>query len=288
MNLNSKAPIITIDLEDWFHLLECDAIPGVEHWPTLESRVEANTDRLLGLLDKHDVKATFFTLGWVANHYPTLLQRVAKAGHQIGCHSDVHTLVHQQTEHAFRVETRQAISAISDAISSPVLCYRAPGFSITDTCLWAFGVLSELGIQVDSSVFPGNHAHGGTGAVFPAVPFRIEHGGSPLCEFPISLSRFGPFQVAVAGGGYFRILPFSLIAHWIAGTPYNMTYFHPRDFDADQPRIQGLSSFRTFKAYTGLNNSFAKLDRFLIRFGGQSVESAHATTDWASAPVVRF
>ena len=216
------------------------------------------------------------------------VRKVASAGHQIGCHSGTHSLVHLQTPAAFREETRRSISAITEAISAPVECYRAPGFSITPSSFWAFEILRELGITTDCSVFPGRHAHGGTGTAFPSTPFRIQVNGQTLMEFPMSLASLGPVQVAFAGGGYFRLLPLSWISRWTRASPYVMTYFHPRDFDPDQPRIQGLSPFRSFKAYVGLKGSFAKLDQYLGQFGGQSLADAQHLIDWKQAPSLQL
>lgn len=285
--MRNGAPIVTIDLEEWFHLLEY-ALPSVDAWDTLESRVEANTERILELLELHHVRATFFSLGWIAGKYGHLLRRIAAAGHHVGCHSDVHSLVHQQTPAQFREETRRALETISAAVSAPVDCYRAPGFSITESCPWAFEILLELGVRTDCSVFPGRHAHGGTGARFPAVPFRLALPNGQLDEFPMAVTSGALLRVPFAGGGYFRLFPSALIERWASAAPYVMTYFHPRDFDPGQPRLAGLSRLRRFKTYVGLAGSLAKLDRFLGRFGGRSVAEARAQLDWSAAPLVRL
>lgn len=281
-------PILTVDLEDWFHLLDCDAIPGPAGWDGLESRLARNTDRLLAIFEARNLRATFFTLGWVAERHPAVLRRVADLGHDIGCHSHVHTLIHTQTPGAFAEETRRALDAISQCISRPVTAYRAPGFSLTPATLWAFDHLAELGVTTDCSVFPGRHAHGGTAGCFPADPFRLlTPSGREIREVPMTLARVGPVDLAFAGGGYFRFLPYPLIAHWTRTHPGTMTYFHPRDFDAGQPRIPGLSRIRRFKAYAGLPGAAAKLERFLDAFGGQTLAEACAAIRWEDRPLVR-
>lgn len=281
------APVITVDLEEWFHLLEID---GVEEsrWGLLESRIEANTERLLTLFEEHGVHATFFSLGWIAGRYGALLRRIVKAGHHVGCHSNAHALVSQETPDQFRSETRRAMATIADAISKPVNCYRAPGFSITPNTLWAFDELLELGVKVDCSVLPGRHAHGGLGTGFPALPFKLELRGGSLRELPMSMANLGPLRLPTAGGGYFRLLPFFLMAHWADNAPYVMTYFHPRDFDEGQPRLPGLSRFRGFKAYVGIRGAYDKLDRFLGRFNGRSVAEADQQIAWGSVPTVKL
>ena len=276
----ASPPILTFDLEEWFNLLECDAIPGVEEWGDMESRVEANTDRLLDILDKRGLKATFFVLGWVARRYPALVRRIASLGHEIGCHSDIHSLVWRQTPPQFREETARALNVIGEVVGTPVTCYRAPGFSITSQCLWAFEALLDLGVTTDCSVFPGAHAHGGTRTMFPDAPFRIRVGNRTLLEFPVSLARLGPLRLAFVGGGYFRMLPLPLISHWTRKCPGAVTYFHPRDFDAGQPRITGLSPIRSFKAYVGIGSAARKLDLFLECFGGQTLGQACASIQW--------
>ena len=289
MNPKHMTPIITIDLEEWFHLLECDAIPGMEAWGTMESRIELNTERLLELFENLNIRATFFTLGWVAQVYPTLLKKVAAKGHEIGCHSGIHTLIHQQTPVAFQIETQIALGKISDCIGMPVSVYRAPGFSLTSETLWALELLAEMGIITDCSVFPGRHAHGGTGALFPQDPFRIEcRNGMTIHEFPMTIARVGPFTAAFAGGGYFRFFPYWMIAHWTRNSKHTMTYFHPRDFDDGQPRIPGLPILRKLKAYTGINGALPKLTRFLHEFGGQPLREASASINWDQTPHVKI
>lgn len=285
----TSPPILTVDLEDWFHLLDCQSIPGSAGWDGLESRLACNTDRLLEIFAKRSLRATFFSLGWVAERYPSVLRKVAESGHEIGCHSHVHTLVHTQSPQAFLEESRRAIEALSQCISRPITAYRAPGFSLTRTTTWAFEHLAELGITVDCSVFPGRHAHGGTARQFPEGPFRIlTPSGLELREFPMTLARVGPLDLAFAGGGYFRFLPYALIDHWTRANPLTMTYFHPRDFDADQPRIPGLSVLRGFKAYAGLSGSAAKLERFLDTFGGRTLSEASSELRWEEHPIVRL
>lgn len=257
---------LTVDLEEWFHLLDCG--PGVDspdprsHAP----RVITNTHRLLDLFDLHEAKATFFALGWVAEQHPALVREILARGHFIGCHSHDHTLVWTQSPEAFRDETARAIRILEDVTGTNVTCYRAPGFSITPRCSWALEILVELGIEVDASLFPGQHAHGGLGKGLPDGPFWIDTPSGALLEFPMSLVSFGPLDLAYAGGGYFRALPWPLIRHWVRRRPYTMTYFHPRDFDPGQPRIPGLSLGRRFKSYFGLASSLSKLDRLLSEF----------------------
>lgn len=280
-------PILTIDLEEWFHLLETDAVPDPDGWGSLERRLHANTDRLLDLFDRVGVKATFFVLGWIADRHPDVVRQVADRGHELGCHSHLHSMVCRQAPADFREETVRAIAAIQAAGGTDVTLYRAPGFSITPDSAWAFEVLAGLGIDRDASCFPSSHAHGGMGDRVPAGPFRIHTQAGDLKEFPVALARFGRIGVPIAGGGYFRLLPFPLVAHFARQTDYLMTYFHPRDFDPDQPRLQGLPLGRRFKSYVGLGGSLAKLEKLLKTFGGQSVGEADRSIEWSITPLLR-
>lgn len=277
-----QRPIITIDLEEWFHLIATDALPHPESWPTMDSRVHANTHRLLDILAKHDIKATFFCLGWVAEHHPGLIRTILQAGHEVGCHSHLHTPVHQQSEGSFRQETSRALMAIQDAGSTSVCSYRAPGFSITSECLWAFPVLAELGILNDASCFPGKHSHGGLGRTIPREPFRIKTPGGVLKEFPVTVIRLPGVELPSAGGGYFRLMPFPILWLLARNESYLMTYFHPRDFDPGQPILKGLSPMRYFKSYVGLGSAIKKFEKFLADFGGQSLCMASIGINWDS------
>lgn len=258
------APIyLTIDMEEWFHLLECRSTTNPDTWLCFESRIEANTHRLLNSLDEHGAKATWFVLGWIAEHYPTLVREVQQRGHSVGCHSYYHSLVWQQTPAQFMRETRAALAILEDTCGAPITHYRAPGFSITQETPWAFEALAECGIRVDASVFPGKHRHGGCGQAGPTGPYTIQTPSGPILEYPMSLVSLGPMDIAYAGGGYFRLLPWALINHCIRRSPYTMTYFHPRDFDPDQPRVPGLSLVRHVRSGLGLRTALGKFNKII-------------------------
>ena len=278
--------VLTVDLEEWFHLLDHPATAGEERWSSFETRLARNTERLLELFERRRVRATFFALGWVARTHPEVLRSVVRAGHEIGSHSDVHTLAHAQTPAAFREETQRSLRVLEDATGAPVRYYRAPGFSITPDNAWAFEVLAELGIGCDLSLFPGAHAHGGFSHLPSRGPLVLERGGATLRELPMTLAGRGRLRLAYSGGGYFRLLPYSLIATLCAREDYLMTYFHPRDFDPGQPVVPGLSTARRFRAYVGLGSSLAKLDRLLTEFRFVDVRGAEEAIDWSRVPHV--
>jgi polysaccharide deacetylase family protein (PEP-CTERM system associated) len=254
---------LTVDVEEWFHLLDCEGVGGPDRWSDQPTRVVENTQRLLDFFDAHQARGTFFILGWVAESRPALVREIQARGHHLGCHSHHHTLVWSQTPESFRIETRRALHAIEDASGTAIRTYRAPGFSITQQSLWAFRILCEEGIEADASVFPGTHAHGGLGIPCPDTPYWLETTSGRLLEFPMSMAKLGPLDLAYAGGGYFRSMPWPLIKYLVCHKPYTMSYFHPRDFDPLQPRLEGLSMARHWKSYTGLKTALPKLGKLL-------------------------
>jgi len=278
--------ILTVDLEDWFHLLDYEGSASAEDWGRYPSRIRENTTFLLECFRDAGVKATFFSLGWVARTHPGLIHDILREGHEIGTHSDLHRMVHQQGAAAFRSDLRASIRSIEDASGQAVHSFRAPGFSITPECLWAFDILVEEGITCDCSVFPGEHAHGGFHQFGIAAPTRLVTSAGPLRELPVTTRNLGNTHLAFAGGGYFRLLPGPLIRHWTRQSQYLMTYFHPRDFDPEQPLLPGLSPSRRFKSYVGLGRARAKLKQLLAMGGFCSVSEAQKRIAWVTAPQV--
>ena len=180
--------LLSIDLEDWFHILDYPPTERPEQWLQFPSRIHNNTDRLLDLFDQYEVKATFFVLGWVAEKYPELVRRVEDKGHQIGSHSYAHPLIYKLTPAEFEADLELSMNLIQQVTGKPIEIYRAPGFSITAECLWAFDILASKGIKYDSSVFPSERAHGGL-PDFPNAPFQLQTGNGTLTEYPISTTR---------------------------------------------------------------------------------------------------
>lgn len=279
--------ILTVDVEDWFHILDNAETMTGSHWSRFPSRVEAETARLLDLFDRHKQKATFFILGYIARNHPEVVREIAGRGHEVATHSDMHQLVYDQTPEAFEADLVTSMEAIAAAGGGLPRAYRAPGFSITSETPWAFDILARNGIEVDASIFPAPRAHGGLPG-FPEVgPCLIETGsGRRLRAFPMSLGRIGPKSMVFSGGGYFRITPGPLLDRLFTRGDYVMTYFHPRDFDPDQPIVPGLSRSRRFKSYVGLASAFNKLDRLLGTFEFVNLGEAEEQIDWTCAPVV--
>lgn len=244
---------MSVDVEDYFHVSVFDGIIPRHRWNELESRVGANTDRLLGILADANVRGTFFVLGWVAERFPKLVARIAAQQHEIASHGSSHRLVYDQTPEAFRVDVRRAKRVLEDASGVAVDGYRAPSYSITPRSLWAIDILIEEGYRYDASIFPILHDRYGI-PVSPRHPYRFARNAGALVEVPGSTVRVGPFNLPIAGGGYFRILPYAWTRWGISRLNRverqpAVFYLHPWDIDPDQPRLPGrlLSQFRHYR-----------------------------------------
>ena len=260
----------TVDVEDYFHVAAlAEAIPR-ESWPVCESRVEANTERLLGVLAERDVLATFFILGWVAERSPDLVRRIAAVGHEVACHGFSHQLIYRQGRAEFREETTRAKRFLEDLIGAAVLGYRAASFSVTRESLWALDTLIDLGFSYDSSIFPIRHDRYGLPGAAPEPHRLIAPSGRTLVEFPMSAARFLGVQVPVSGGGYFRILPYWVTRAGLKqinerrARPFTF-YLHPWELDPGQPRFR-VSALSRFRHYTNLDRCEGRLRKVLSEF----------------------
>lgn len=263
---------LTIDVEDYFHVAAlAPAIPR-SSWNDRQSRVEANTERLLEILSQRRVRASFFVLGWVAERYPSLVRRIAAAGHEVACHGFSHELIYRQAHGTFEEETHRAKALLEDAIAAPVHGYRAASFSITRQSLWALDTLIDLGFAYDSSIFPIHHDRYGIPEA-ARQPGRVTApSGRTLVEFPMSAASFLGLRVPVSGGGYFRIFPYWVTAMGLrqinAHTRPFAFYMHPWEIDPEQPRVT-VGPLARFRHYTNLGRCERRLRRLLgeFRFG---------------------
>jgi len=275
--------ILSFDIEEWFQLLDVAFTENPSDWCKFETRIHANVDRLLDTILRHNQRATFFCLGWVAERYPEIVRRIDELGFEVASHSHFHQLAYKQSPQQFHEDISRSVYVLEDLIGKKIKSFRAPGFSIISGMPWAFEILLELGIERDSSIFPAKRGHGGFADFGFARPALIECSGSTLKEFPISLGRFLGQQIVFAGGGYFRLLPYRTIQRLTRQSEYVMSYFHPRDFDPDQP-ILDLPLSRRFKSYIGLRRAYAKFDRWLSENEFVDIAAADATIDWSLAP----
>jgi polysaccharide deacetylase family protein (PEP-CTERM system associated) len=284
-NSGKKLFILTIDLEEWFHILDIKRSNGCGEWSRYETRIFDNTSKILHLFRENNLKATFFVLGWIAKKYPDLVRQIANEGHEICSHSLNHILVYQTSPKIFREDLKRSIDLIQNLTHKRVRAYRAPGFSITRETLWAFKIISEEGIEIDSSIFPAPRAHGGISDFPLNKPFLIKVDDMLIKEFPINIYNFCKIRIPFSGGGYFRICPFLLIYFLFNNSDYIMTYFHPRDFDTKQPVIKELSLFRKLKSYYGLKKSYKKFQKLLKSYHFVDIETANHLINWESVPI---
>jgi polysaccharide deacetylase family protein (PEP-CTERM system associated) len=261
--------VFTVDVEDYFQVSAFEKHIDRAGWNQWESRVAANTHRILELLDRHRVRATFFILGWVAEEHPQLVRAIHSAGHEIGAHGYWHRLVYQQTRAQFRADLCRARDVLQNILGRPVTAHRAASFSITRQSLWALEILVEEGFQADSSVFPIRHDRYGIPDAQPG-PHRLTTPAGPIWEFPPSVVRFAGINLPVGGGGYFRLFPLPWTLHCFrrihrAGRPV-VFYVHPWELDPEQPRIRAASRLTRFRHYVNLSKNRRKLDNLLRRF----------------------
>ena len=289
---SSPTPLLhalSFDIEDWFHILDNPSTKSETAWPGFESRIERNVDRILEALADSRQQATFFCLGWVARKHPGILRRIAGLGHEVACHSDTHQLVYDLGPAGFRRDLANAIASTEDIIGKKVMVYRAPGFSVrASEAPWFFEALGEQGIEVDCSVFVGRHGHGGIPRFPSTAPCKVKWSGGTIQEFPMSAATVLGRRIVYSGGGYFRLMPIQAI-RWLASREtYMMTYFHPRDFDPEQPVVSGLSYFRRVKSYYGLASSLPKLRTLFNEIDFVDLRTAVRTIDWSAVPEVTF
>ena len=277
--------VLTFDIEEWFHILDNPSTKYEHQWLSFESRIHHNLSRIFAILERKNVRATFFCVGWIADKYPELITEIAERGYEVGSHTQMHQLVYEQKPEEFQEDLHRSISTLEDLTGKKVRSFRAPGFSITEQNKWAFEILVKNGIEIDCSIFPGARAHGGFPTFNDGVPSIIRYNGIELKEFPISYSRVLGKPLFYSGGGYFRLCPYQVIKNLTSKSDYVMSYLHPRDFDPNQPMVPDLPISRKIKCYVGLNTTERKLDRWLSDFSFTDLEHANAETDWSKAPV---
>jgi polysaccharide deacetylase family protein (PEP-CTERM system associated) len=258
---------MTIDVEDYFQVSAFAPYIDRARWDSIPCRVEANVERILGLLDEAGAHATFFTLGWLAERYPALVRRIAAEGHEIASHGYGHLRATEQGRGEFLADIKLAKAILEDVSSRPVCGYRAPSFSVGPTNPWAFDCIAEAGYRYSSSIYPIRHDHYGV----PDAP-RFAHEVRPgLLEVPVATMRVLARNWPAGGGGYFRLLPYSLSRRFldrvnaVDGKPA-MFYVHPWEFDPEQPRVAEASAKARFRHYLNLKRTGGRMRRLLADF----------------------
>jgi polysaccharide deacetylase family protein (PEP-CTERM system associated) len=272
----------TVDVEEHFQVSALAPYVPRSHWESMESRVVANTTLLLRLLEEADQKATFFTLGWVAERAPELVRRLAAGGHEIASHGWDHRKVTDETPAQFRESVRRSKELLEQITGVPVLGYRAPSFSIVEGREWALDILLEEGYVYDSSLFP-IHRPGYGYAAAKREPHWLDRAAGRLAEMPpATIRRFG-VNIPAAGGAYLRLLPAALIRAAVRdaearGVPATL-YIHPWELDPDQPRIAASLATR-IRHYGGLTRTVPRLRRLFQEFRfrpiAESLPALHA------------
>jgi polysaccharide deacetylase family protein (PEP-CTERM system associated) len=259
--------VMSVDVEDWFCVYNLTRLIRYADWDKCESRVERTTLRLLDLFRQHQVEATFFVLGWVADRFPDLVREIERDGHEIASHGYSHRLLTLMTPEEFRSDLQRSLEVLSRTARQEVRGFRAPSFSLTRETLWAVDVLRDSGIQYDSSVFPvAFHPDYGI-AEAELRPHQLADG---LVELPMAVTELFGLKIPCSGGAYFRLYPYRM-TRWLMrkcnaqGRPV-MFYLHPWEVDPEQPRVQGLGWASRFRQYNNLESTEERLRRLLSDF----------------------
>jgi polysaccharide deacetylase family protein (PEP-CTERM system associated) len=258
---------LTIDVEDYFQVSAFAPFIARSEWPLRECRVERNVERILAMLEAHRTKATFFTLGWIAERYPQLVRQIVAEGHELASHGYGHERASDLSEDAFFADIDRAKKLLQDIGGVAIQGYRAPSFSIGSGNQWAFDSLARAGYRYSSSIYPIHHDHYG----MPDAPRFAHQARAGVLEIPVSTLRWGGRNFPSSGGGYFRLLPYAL-SRWMLrrvnqrdGQPA-IFYFHPWEIDADQPRVAGIDVRTRFRHYVNIDRMPGRLARLLGDF----------------------
>ena len=269
MDLNPQGDgcILSVDVEDWFHILALPSTPNVSQWDTLPSHVEKDFLHLLDLFSEHRASVTCFFLGWVAERFPHLVREASQRGHEVASHGYAHVLTYRMTPEGFYTDVCRSKDILESITEHPILGYRSPGFSATEDTPWFFAKLAEAGYRYDSSVFPAPRQHGGMTARFD--PYIVATQAGSLVEFPITVTKILGRPLCFFGGGYLRLYPYAVTHHMgqqvlREGRPV-IFYVHPREIDPYHPRLP-MGPMRHFKSYVSLRTTERKLHRIINDF----------------------
>ena len=268
--MNARHPRInalTVDVEDYFQVSSMAAQFPRSGWEAVPCRIERNMNRILDLFDRFEAKATFFTLGWIAERYPEVVREIARRGHELASHGYNHERASAQTRECFRSDVELAKAVLEDVAGVAVHGYRAPSFSIGEGNLWAHECLAEAGYRYSSSIYPVAHDHYGMPDA-PRFPYRLDCG---LIEIPVTTLRWLGRNWLAGGGGYFRLLPYGVSRWSIARVNREdarpaIFYFHPWEIDPEQPRVAGVDSKTRFRHYVNLDRTEGRLRQLLQDF----------------------
>lgn len=273
MNNKIISNAFTIDVEDYFQVSAFSPYIKKSDWDLHECRIEENIDRIIGMLNKSGTKATFFTLGWIAERYPQIVKRIVQEGHELASHGYGHERVSDLSKSEFLSDVQSSKKILEDISGVQVKGYRAPSFSITENNLWAFDCLLSSGYKYSSSIYPIKHDHYG----MPDTPRFSYHVREGLIEIPITTLRLFGKNFPSSGGGYFRLFPYplsKLMIDRVLSTDRQAAifYFHPWEIDVEQPKILGINFKTKFRHYVNIKNMEEKLNKLLSDFKWDRVD----------------
>ena len=284
--------ILTFDIEEWY----IEKISGGRDYRYRQ--FDEVLSKLLDMLDAHQMKGTFFCVGRMAMDFPEVIRKILERGHEIGCHSHVHTWINKMSEEALRKDTSEALKALEDVSGQKVVSYRAPAFSLTEQNKWAVNVLAECGIENDASIFPTSRDFGGY-PVFPQdTPCEISYQGATLKEYPISLASLFGKKIAYSGGGYFRLLPYWFVSKTMKQRNYNICYFHLADLIHEEHKMLNKASYEAYfkepgtlknrwiryvKSNVGTGDAYGKMIKLLDNHTFISIIQADGILDWSKS-----
>ena len=276
--------ILSFDIEDWFHIFDSAYYNKPDKWKKLPTSVETNTNWILQFLDDNSLKATFFCLGWIAGKYPQLIKNISNQGHEVAAHSYFHNKVHHFDHDVFRKDTERVVKKLQDVTGNTIDTYRAPGFSLNKNTIWAFEILHEFGIKVDSSL--KSNLHMGFPGKIPNEPFSLKCNGYLIKEFPTRTFNFMGDHIIYSGSGYFRVWPYWFVKKRFGASDYEMAYFHPRDFDNYIHKMFSGNPYLQLRYRIGTNNSRKKMKTFVKDFTFLTIREAAEQVNWDEAKVL--
>ncbi len=289
--------ILSFDIEEWF--LEHQRGGCAEKY----AEYDRYLDQILAQLDECGIKATFFCVGEMGRLFPQVIYEIQARGHEIGCHSNVHTWLNKMSEKDCREDTHAAVDSLEQCIGQKVLSYRAPAFSIGQNNLWAFEILVENGIERDASVFPAKRDFGGFSNFGQQKPCIIQYKGISLKEFPIAMTTVLGRQIAYSGGGYFRFFPLNFTKKTMANTEYAMCYFHIDDLVPESNGVMSKEAYESYfkesgtlkarymryiKSNLGKRSAFKKMLQLINTEQFTNLDNASNSIDWNTAPIIRL
>ncbi len=264
---------MSVDVEDYFQVSAMAQHIDRAEWDRIPCRIERNVDLLLSIFADNGAKATFFTLGWIAQRHPEMVRRIVAEGHELASHGDAHLRASEQTRAEFLADIVKAKVILQDISGQPVQGYRAPSFSISEENLWAFDCLEEAGYRYSSSVYPVHHDHYG----MPDAPRFPYSPGGQLTEIPVTTARAFGRNLPAGGGGYFRLLPYAA-SRWAINRVNQddrkpaIFYTHPWEFDPEQPKVSGVDLKTRFRHYVNLGRTEGRLRRLVQDFQWDRVD----------------